>query len=164
MIDNIKTINEDQGQTVSVVGGNYRIIISGEQTRGAYAVIDMLVPPGRIGKVTIRCRKAWPETVSAGLFGLKSGRWARPKGRFPRVFLSCTHALPIPRVFTGQFPYQPGRQKGFGAPKEKTAGRVGAKRRRASLHKKPGIFQKRYPGIFRNIAGRDHPALPRRSQ
>jgi len=46
MIDNIKAINEDQGQTLSVVGDNYRIIISGRQTRGAYAVIDMLVPPG----------------------------------------------------------------------------------------------------------------------
>ncbi|WP_431215120.1 cupin domain-containing protein [Puia sp. P3] len=46
MIDNIKAIHEDQGQTLSVVGDNYRIIISGEQTQGAYAVIDMLVPPG----------------------------------------------------------------------------------------------------------------------
>lgn len=46
MIDNIKTIDENQGQTISVVGDNYRIIISGKQTQGAYAVIDMLVPPG----------------------------------------------------------------------------------------------------------------------
>jgi quercetin dioxygenase-like cupin family protein len=46
MIDNIKAVDEDQGQTVSVVGDNYRIIIPGTLTRGAYAVIDMLVPPG----------------------------------------------------------------------------------------------------------------------
>jgi quercetin dioxygenase-like cupin family protein len=46
MIDNIKAIDESQGQTLFVVGDNYRIIISGEQTQGAYAVIDMLVPPG----------------------------------------------------------------------------------------------------------------------
>ena len=46
MIDNIKTINEDQGQSLSVVGDNYRIIIPGTLTQGAYAVIDMLVPPG----------------------------------------------------------------------------------------------------------------------
>lgn len=46
MIDNIITINEDQGQNLSIVGDTYRIIISGEQTQGAYAVIDMLVPPG----------------------------------------------------------------------------------------------------------------------
>lgn len=46
MINNIKTIDEDQGQILSVVGDNYRIIVSGEQTQGAYAVIDMLVPPG----------------------------------------------------------------------------------------------------------------------
>ena len=46
MIDNIKAVNEDQGQTLSVVGDNYRIIIPGTLTQGAYAVIDMLVPPG----------------------------------------------------------------------------------------------------------------------
>ena len=46
MIDNIKTVNEEQGQTISVVGDNYRVIVSGKETQGAYAVIDMLVPPG----------------------------------------------------------------------------------------------------------------------
>ncbi len=46
MIDNIITINEVQGQHLSVVGDTYRIILSGKQTQGAYAVIDMLVPPG----------------------------------------------------------------------------------------------------------------------
>jgi quercetin dioxygenase-like cupin family protein len=46
MIDNITAINENQGQTISVVGDNYRIIVSGKQTDNAYAVIDMLVPPG----------------------------------------------------------------------------------------------------------------------
>jgi quercetin dioxygenase-like cupin family protein len=46
MIDNIKAVNEDQGQIISVVGDNYRIIIPGALTQGAYAVIDMLVPPG----------------------------------------------------------------------------------------------------------------------
>jgi quercetin dioxygenase-like cupin family protein len=46
MKDNIKAVNEDQGQIISVVGDNYRIIIPGALTQGAYAVIDMLVPPG----------------------------------------------------------------------------------------------------------------------
>ena len=46
MIDNIITVDENQGQHVSVVGDTYRIIISGKQTEGNYAVIDMLVPPG----------------------------------------------------------------------------------------------------------------------
>lgn len=39
-------VTEEEGQFVSVVGDTYRIIISGKQTDGAYAVIDMLVPPG----------------------------------------------------------------------------------------------------------------------
>ena len=46
MIDNITTVDESEGQSLSVVGDAYRIIISGEQTQGSYAVIDMLVPPG----------------------------------------------------------------------------------------------------------------------
>jgi quercetin dioxygenase-like cupin family protein len=42
----ITTIDNEQGQSLSVVGDSYRILISGEQTDGNYAVIDMLVPPG----------------------------------------------------------------------------------------------------------------------
>ncbi len=42
----ITTIDNEQGQSLSVVGDTYRILISGKQTDGNYAVIDMLVPPG----------------------------------------------------------------------------------------------------------------------
>lgn len=45
-MQNLTAVTSDQGQTVSVVGDTYRIVISGEQTDGAYAVIDMRVPPG----------------------------------------------------------------------------------------------------------------------
>jgi quercetin dioxygenase-like cupin family protein len=31
---------------VSIVGGTYTILVSGEQTNGRYCLIDMLVPPG----------------------------------------------------------------------------------------------------------------------
>jgi len=44
--NNISVISNSQGQCLSVAGASYRIIISGEQTNGAYAVIDMLIPPG----------------------------------------------------------------------------------------------------------------------
>jgi quercetin dioxygenase-like cupin family protein len=43
---NITTLGDGQGQSISVVGDTYRILMSGEQTNGSYAVIDMLVPPG----------------------------------------------------------------------------------------------------------------------
>ena len=46
MINNIITVNETEGQHLSVVGDTYRIIIPGKQTKGEFAVIDMLVPPG----------------------------------------------------------------------------------------------------------------------
>ena len=41
------TIDAPQdGETLSVVGDTYRLLITGEQTGGAYASIDMLIPPG----------------------------------------------------------------------------------------------------------------------
>ncbi|WP_232010774.1 cupin domain-containing protein [Mucilaginibacter gotjawali] len=39
-------LNADDGPNVSVVGDTYRILASGKQTGGAFATIDMLVPPG----------------------------------------------------------------------------------------------------------------------
>lgn len=44
--NNIRTIDNGQGQRLSIVGDSYRILISGKQTGGNYAVIDMLVPTG----------------------------------------------------------------------------------------------------------------------
>lgn len=46
MDSSISIINPDQGETLAIAGGNYRIIISGDQTNGSYAVIEMTVPPG----------------------------------------------------------------------------------------------------------------------
>ncbi len=42
----ISIINNEQGQSFSIAGGSYRILVSGEQTGGNYAVIEMMVPPG----------------------------------------------------------------------------------------------------------------------
>ena len=44
--NSITATDQDQGQSISVVGDTYRILISGKETGGNYAVIDMLVPPG----------------------------------------------------------------------------------------------------------------------
>lgn len=38
-------ISATDGQTLSVAGGNYRVLISGKQTGGEFATIEMLVPP-----------------------------------------------------------------------------------------------------------------------
>lgn len=46
MDSNISIINRNEGKFLAIAGGNYRIIISGQQTDGNYAVIEMLVPPG----------------------------------------------------------------------------------------------------------------------
>lgn len=46
MINNARLINNSQGNHFSIVGDTYRIVISGKQTNGEFAMIDMLVPPG----------------------------------------------------------------------------------------------------------------------
>ncbi|MEO7045389.1 MAG: cupin domain-containing protein [Ferruginibacter sp.] len=42
----IITVNPREGQDLSVVGDNYRLLITGKETESAFAVIDMLIPPG----------------------------------------------------------------------------------------------------------------------
>jgi quercetin dioxygenase-like cupin family protein len=48
-MENVKvapiTVNAQDGQSLSVVGDTYRILMTGEQTDGAFAAIDMLIPP-----------------------------------------------------------------------------------------------------------------------
>lgn len=49
-MENVKTgpitMGGQDGQCVSVVGDTYRILITGKQTNGAFATIDMFIPPG----------------------------------------------------------------------------------------------------------------------
>jgi quercetin dioxygenase-like cupin family protein len=49
-MENIKsaplTLGANDGQSLSVVGDTYRILVSGKETGGAFATIDMLIPPG----------------------------------------------------------------------------------------------------------------------
>lgn len=40
------TVAPQDGQTLSVVGDTYRLVVTGQQTGGNYALIEMLVPPG----------------------------------------------------------------------------------------------------------------------
>jgi len=46
MVNNITAIGKNHGEHISVVGDTYRIIVSGKQSGGEYAIIDMQVPPG----------------------------------------------------------------------------------------------------------------------
>ena len=43
--NNILGITPAEGQVLSIAGGSYRIVISGAQTNGEFAVIEMSVPP-----------------------------------------------------------------------------------------------------------------------
>lgn len=46
ILGTLALLDKDKGQSISVVGDTYRVIITGEQTGNAYAVIDMQVPKG----------------------------------------------------------------------------------------------------------------------
>lgn len=44
MFHKLTTVDREEGKNFSVVGDTYRIVISGRETDGEYAVIDMLIP------------------------------------------------------------------------------------------------------------------------
>ncbi|RVT98469.1 cupin domain-containing protein [Mucilaginibacter limnophilus] len=46
MENTVRILDKNDGRRLGVVGGNYRVIVDGKDTDGAYAVIEMLVPPG----------------------------------------------------------------------------------------------------------------------
>ena len=46
MDNNVIIHGEKQGQYLAVAGGNYRIVVSGDETNNTFSVIEMLVPPG----------------------------------------------------------------------------------------------------------------------
>ena len=43
--NSLTSVAAQEGPSISVVGDTYRIVIGSEQTNGAYALIDMLIPP-----------------------------------------------------------------------------------------------------------------------
>jgi hypothetical protein len=43
--NSLTAVAAQEGPSVSVVGVTYRIVIGSEQTNGAYALIDTLIPP-----------------------------------------------------------------------------------------------------------------------
>ena len=45
-INPLVLVGADAGEHLSVVSDTYRVVITGDQTGGAFAVIDMLIPPG----------------------------------------------------------------------------------------------------------------------
>jgi quercetin dioxygenase-like cupin family protein len=42
----VTIVGPQDGEGLSIAGNSYRVIISGKQTDGKYALIEMLVPPG----------------------------------------------------------------------------------------------------------------------
>lgn len=43
---NVINVDPQAGQAISLVGDNYRLVLTGKETDGAFALVDMLIPPG----------------------------------------------------------------------------------------------------------------------
>ncbi|GEP51247.1 hypothetical protein FNO01nite_19190 [Flavobacterium noncentrifugens] len=84
---NIQTISDTDGKHVSIARNTYRIIISGNQTDGKFAVIEMNVPPG--GGPNPHAHAAIHETflVTEGEveFRNESGKFLAKKGAFINI-------------------------------------------------------------------------------
>lgn len=50
------TVDPTGGEILSVAGGNYRVLVSGKQTNGAFSTIEMLVPPQNGPRSTFPCQ------------------------------------------------------------------------------------------------------------
>jgi quercetin dioxygenase-like cupin family protein len=83
----ITTIDNGKGQSLSIVGDSYRILISGEQTDGNYAVIDMLVPPrGGPGPHAHKHFQEMFYVVEGEVeFKMEGGKYIAKKGSFVNI-------------------------------------------------------------------------------
>jgi quercetin dioxygenase-like cupin family protein len=81
------TLGPEEGVNISLVGNTYRILVSGKDTDGAFATIDMLVPPG--GGPGPHAHSDFEETfyVMEGEIEVKSefGSYIASKGSFIAV-------------------------------------------------------------------------------
>jgi quercetin dioxygenase-like cupin family protein len=82
------TTGPDEGQSISVGGNTYRILITGEQSGGAYTAIEMLVPPG--GGPLPHAHPVWQESffVMEGEIEVKSaeqGTYTARQGSFVNI-------------------------------------------------------------------------------
>lgn len=84
---NIQTFSDTNGRHVAIAGNDYRIIISGKETEGKFAVIDMHVPPG--GGPNPHAHRDIQETflVTEGEIEFKneSGTFIAKKGAFVNI-------------------------------------------------------------------------------
>jgi quercetin dioxygenase-like cupin family protein len=97
------TVSAQEGKSLSVVGDNYRILVSGKETGGAFATIDMLIPPN--GGPGPHAHADFQETFyvidgeievksEAGVYTAKKGSYVViPKGGIVHCFKNKTDTL-----------------------------------------------------------------------
>lgn len=87
MENKILTIDSSEGKRLPIAGGSYRIVVSGKQTNGEFAVIEMTVPFG--AGANPHSHENITETfyVLEGeiTFQTKAGNYVAPKGAFVKI-------------------------------------------------------------------------------
>lgn len=83
----IIAINADAGRKLSIAGGSYRIVLSGTQTNGEFAVIEMTVPPGAGANPHAHPNIVETFSVVEGEVTFKSelGNYLAQKGSFVKI-------------------------------------------------------------------------------
>lgn len=96
-------VGAQEGKSISVVGDSYRILVSGQETGGAFATIDMLIPPN--GGPGPHAHPDFQETFyvidgeievksEAGIYTAKRGSYVViPKGGMVHCFKNKTDTL-----------------------------------------------------------------------
>lgn len=95
-VNNITVRHGDEGELLSIAGGKYRILISGEETGGNYAVIEMNVPPGGGPNPHAHAQMQEMFYVAEGEieFRTESGKTIAGKGGFVNIpFGGAVHAF-----------------------------------------------------------------------
>src|SRR5215831_5346445 len=90
-----------EGPSVSVVGDTYRIIIGSEQTNGAYALIDMLIPPrgGPMPHSHVTFQESFYILDGEITVITKKKTYTATKGSMDR-YINLTTKRIIPRIFS----------------------------------------------------------------
>lgn len=83
----ILAIGADGGQRLAIAGGSYRIVVSGAQTNGEFAVIEMTVPPtaGPVPHAHEHINESFYVLEGEVTFYSKNGAVLAPKGAFVNI-------------------------------------------------------------------------------
>ena len=107
--DQVTIRQPNEGRTIGIVGDIYRVLTTGEETNGRYAMFEAIVLPGGGPPAPSRMRACCsPRSggTAASIIRARPGPWNRPSPRrrgrsSPRASRSCYPASPMSGIVAG---------------------------------------------------------------